>query len=60
LAKQTSTSEAIRVRIKLSAPFMLSSLSKKKISHPMQAAEKVIFSRLLKKGQMQGPRNPEK
>jgi hypothetical protein len=26
---------------------------------PQQAAEKVIFSRLLKKGQMQGPQNPE-
>jgi hypothetical protein len=25
-----------------------------------QAAEKVVFSRLLKKGQMQGSRNPEK
>jgi hypothetical protein len=24
-----------------------------------QAAEKVVFSRLLKKGQMQGPRNSE-
>jgi hypothetical protein len=25
----------------------------------LQAAEKFVFPRLLKKGQMQGPRNPE-
>jgi hypothetical protein len=34
---------------------------KRKPAHvDITGAEKVIFSRVLKKGQMQGPRNPEK